>query len=245
MMDKTIENIAQSMGAESNDMNQTYEHKTIALPDIILHIQKATKIVVLTGAGVSVSSGIPTYRGNDGTWKLGSKNYTPQEIATWSMYCSDTKECWDYFTERYNMICSAKPNVSHHSICELEKYCESKKKSFQLVSQNIDNLHLRGGCSKNICEIHGNMKYVRCTNEHCVGTTKMTRDMIVYKKDIQAFVQRMEATPSVRYLEYTKKYGDPLPDIVSWLKDNETIGDVPLCPKCCVSLSIFCVRKHC
>merc|ERR1711865_255957 len=102
-----------------------------------------------------------------------------------------------------------------------------------LVSQNIDNLHLRAGCSKNICEIHGNMKYVRCTNEHCVGTTKMTRDMIVYKKDIQAFVQRMEATPSVRYLEYTKKYGDPLPDIISWLKDNETIGDVPLCPKCC------------
>merc|ERR1712166_780466 len=95
-----------------------------------------------------------------------------------------------------------------------------------LVSQNIDNLHLRGGCSKNICEIHGNMKYVRCTNEDCVGTTKMTRDMIVYKKDIQAFVQRMEVTPSVRYLEYTKKYGDPLPDIVSWLKDNETIGDV-------------------
>ena len=85
----------------------------------------ARNIAVLTGAGVSVSSGIPTYRGADGTWTLGSKNYTPQEIATYRMYSQETAECWKYFTERWNMCLTAQPNASHRALVDIERWVKA------------------------------------------------------------------------------------------------------------------------
>jgi len=183
MTTQLISNIAANLHAEQRNLKQhgeqpefsleglsfqetIYEHEPIKIPQAVKEIQKAKQIVVLTGAGVSVSSGIPTYRGNDGIWKMGSSNYKPQEIATWKMYSNKTKECWDYFAERYSMCRGAKPNISHQSIVQLESYCKRTNKSFTLVSQNIDGLHKRAGSMKTL-EIHGNLKYIRCSNKEC------------------------------------------------------------------------------
>jgi len=172
MNNAMIDNIAASLGKEPaltgavTTLTTFYEHSATSVPQVVEFIAAATNIVILTGAGVSVSSGIPTYRGSDGTWTMGSKNYTPQEIATWDMYSKETMQCWNYFTDRSNMCAKAEPNLSHTALVELENYCKTKDKHMTLVSQNIDNLHFRAG-STHLLEIHGNMKYVRCSNPEC------------------------------------------------------------------------------
>ena len=173
MTNAMVDNIAASLGnAPDSQLNQlfgggggggggfqTYAHVPVSIPQVVDYISKATKIVVLTGAGVSVSSGIPTYRGSDGTWTMGSEHYKPQEIATWLMYSTKMKECWEYFTERYDMCRKAEPNVSHSTLVELEHYCVAQNKEFTLVSQNIDNLHRRAGST--------NPLESKCNGEQC------------------------------------------------------------------------------
>jgi NAD-dependent deacetylase len=90
---------------------------------------------------------------------MGSEHYKPQEIATWLMYSTKMKECWEYFTERYDMCRKAEPNVSHSTLVELEHYCVAQNKEFTLVSQNIDNLHRRAGST--------NPLESKCNGEQC------------------------------------------------------------------------------
>ena len=175
---------AAALGISTSDLGTSvlaplYEHKEIDFGSMLAHVRAAKKVVFLTGAGISVSSGIPTYRGADGTWTMGSENYTPQEIATYSMYSSKTSKCWSYFTDRWKMCREARPNDGHKALVELENLWASMKvegkgsgpedsstRSFTIISQNVDNLHHLAG-STNLLEIHGNMKYVRCLNDRC------------------------------------------------------------------------------
>lgn len=175
---------AAALGVSARDLSASglathYEHEEIDFGSMLAHVRAAKKIVFLTGAGISVSSGIPTYRGAEGTWTMGSENYTPQEIATHSMYSSKTSKCWSYFTDRWKMCLEARPNAGHNALVELENLWASTKvrgegdgpedsstRSFTLISQNIDNLHHRAG-STNLLEIHGNMKDIRCLNPDC------------------------------------------------------------------------------
>ena len=168
-----------STGASS--LTTCYEHTEIDFDGVLSRVRQSNNIVFLTGAGVSVSSGIPTYRGADGTWTLGSENYTPQEIATNAMYTRRTSECWSYFTDRWKMCKDARPNDSHAALAELEQWWGSSHrdaaaKSFTLISQNIDNLHRRAG-SSNLLEIHGNMNFVRCLNTDCPCNCRTLRTM--------------------------------------------------------------------
>ena len=108
----------------------------------------------ITGAGVSASSGIPTFRGNDGFWTVGSKNYTPQEMATRVMYENNPAEFLLWYFKRFASYRNVKPNAVHYWLANK-----------QLITQNIDGLDGRAG-NKNYISIHGRLdKVVLYQNE--------------------------------------------------------------------------------
>jgi len=114
-------------------------------------------VMVLTGAGISAESGIPTFRGKEGYWVIRSRNYHPQEMATYGMFSQKPEEVWKWYLYRKKICNRAEPNQGHIAIRDLE---ESLKDRFLLITQNVDGLHKRAG-NKNIYEIHGNIDYMR------------------------------------------------------------------------------------
>jgi len=125
--------------------------------------QGERKLTVLTGAGLSADSGIPTFRDIDGFWTVGSKNYMPEEMGTLRMFRQKPLEVWKWFLYR-NTICSkALPNKGHFAITELEKLFGDR---FRLITQNVDGLHHKAGTSeKRTYLIHGTLEKVRCGEE--------------------------------------------------------------------------------
>ena len=123
----------------------------------------AKRITILTGAGISAESGIPTFRGPEGYWTIGSKEYHPQEMATYSMFMQKPDEVWKWYLYRIGVCQKAKPNTGHYAIVAMEKLFKDR---FTLITQNVDNLHIRAGNNvKNTFQIHGNIFFVRCANE--------------------------------------------------------------------------------
>ena len=104
----------------------------------------------ITGAGVSASSGIPTFRGNDGFWTVGSINYTPQEMATRSMYENNPADFLLWYFKRFASYRNVKPNLVHYWLAD-------KK----LITQNIDGLDGKAG-NKDYISIHGRLDKVVC-----------------------------------------------------------------------------------
>jgi len=122
------------------------------------------RITVLTGAGISAESGIPTFRGPEGYWTVGSRVYMPQEMATLNMFQQQPLSVWQWYLYRLGVCLHAEPNAGHIALAELEHYLGER---FMLITQNIDNLHIRAGNSlKRTYQIHGNVNYTRCSN-HC------------------------------------------------------------------------------
>jgi len=115
-------------------------------------LQKAKKIVFVTGAGISQESGIPTFRGNDGLWRT----YDPMQLATIDAFYQNPKLVWEWYEERRKNILTAKPNAGHVAISELAKY-----KEVWVLTQNIDGLHQRAG-SQNVLELHGSIITIKC-----------------------------------------------------------------------------------
>ncbi|RMG30584.1 MAG: hypothetical protein D6732_16075 [Methanobacteriota archaeon] len=128
-------------------------------------IRNSNAITVLTGAGISAESGIPTFRGKNGFWVSGSKNYTPQDFARFSYFRSHPIEVLKWYRERQIQISHAQPNQAHYALAELERQMSENKKSFLIITQNIDNLHRKAG-SKKIAEIHGNIFEFRCSSTY-------------------------------------------------------------------------------
>ena len=121
------------------------------------------RILVLTGAGISAESGIPTFRGHDGYWVVGSKNYMPEEMATRAMFQRHPQHVWSWYLYRFGVCRHARPNQAHHALVELEQAFGDR---FSLVTQNIDGLHRRAGSSdqRTYC-IHGDAARIRCSQE--------------------------------------------------------------------------------
>ncbi len=126
-----------------------------------LNRSRRNNITFLTGAGVSSASGIPTYRGSDGIWIKGTKFYKPESFGTFKHFKNNPDEVWQYTFFRKKMFAEALPNESHYDLVAIENIL---KERFQLITQNIDNLHQRAG-SENIYEIHGNLREMRCSGE--------------------------------------------------------------------------------
>ena len=121
------------------------------------------RIVVLTGAGISADSGIPTFRGEEGYWQVGSRNYRPQEMATFHAFCEMPDEVWAWYLYRRSVCRAAKPNAAHEALVRLERHLGER---FQLITQNVDGLHLRAGQSpERTWQIHGDIEFMRCAKE--------------------------------------------------------------------------------
>ena len=123
-------------------------------------------ITVLSGAGISAESGIPTFRGPEGYWTVGSTVYQPQEMATFAMFSRVPDEVWKWYLYRMGICRGADPNPGHYALVEMEKHLGDR---FTLITQNVDGLHLRAGNSlERTLQIHGNVNYMRCSLE-CTG----------------------------------------------------------------------------
>jgi NAD-dependent deacetylase len=124
-------------------------------------------VLALTGAGISAESGIPTFRGAEGYWVVGSRNYMPQEMATHAMFERSPEEVWRWYLYRFGVCKHAQPNAGHLALVDLDAALGER---FTLVTQNIDGLHLRAGASpeRTYC-IHGDAGFVRCADGCLVG----------------------------------------------------------------------------
>lgn len=117
-------------------------------------------LVVLTGAGISAESGIPTFRGKDGFWVVGSQVYQPQEMATYAMFTKDREAVWSWYLYRRSLCRQATPNAGHQAVVQMEHLLTDR---FRLITQNVDGLHIRAGSSLDrTYQIHGNIDYARC-----------------------------------------------------------------------------------
>jgi len=111
-------------------------------------------VAILTGAGISAESGVPTFRGAGGLWK----NYKPEELATPEAFAKDPRLVWEWYNWRRELIAKALPNPGHRALVELEK----RKPRFTLITQNVDGLHDRAGSGK-ILRLHGDIWRMKCT----------------------------------------------------------------------------------
>ncbi len=126
-------------------------------------IARSGPILVLTGAGISAESGIPTFRGTEGIWTVGSRHYRPQELATLAAFQAMPTEIWGWYLYRLGLCMKAAPNAAHRALVSLE---EALGNRFLLITQNVDGLHLRAGQSSHrTYEIHGNIGFMRCSHE--------------------------------------------------------------------------------
>jgi NAD-dependent deacetylase len=114
------------------------------------------RVLVITGAGVSAESGIPTFRGKDGYWR----NLDPIKLATPQAFARDPELVWQWYRERRHSIRNAQPNAAHEAIANLAQGVDE----FLLVTQNVDDLHERAGLAKaEMVQIHGNIFVTRCS----------------------------------------------------------------------------------
>src|SRR6059036_1361908 len=123
----------------------------------------ALAVAVLTGAGISGDSGVPTFRGADGLWRT----YRAEDLATPEAFARDPHLVWEWYNWRRELIATKSPNPAHHALVELERRVER----FWLITQNVDGLHPAAG-SRKLSEIHCNIWKVRCTQCGHVGTNR-------------------------------------------------------------------------
>lgn len=124
-------------------------------------ISKARRLVVLTGAGMSKESGIPTFReAQDGLWA----QYDPMEMASEAGFRRNPKLVWEWYEYRFGMVKSARPNPGHLAIAQLEGLIPS----VTVVTQNIDGLHSAAG-STTVLELHGSIERYKCMSGRHAG----------------------------------------------------------------------------
>lgn len=117
-------------------------------------LQQAQAVAVLTGAGISAESGLPTFRGPDGLWR----NHRPEQLATPEAFARDPQLVWEWYAWRRSVHATCVPNPGHRALAALER----RKESFLLITQNVDSLHERAG-SRAVVHLHGSLWRVRCT----------------------------------------------------------------------------------
>jgi NAD-dependent deacetylase len=129
-------------------------------------IASAAGVAVLTGAGISAESGVPTFRGDGGLWN----NYRAEDLATPEAFARDPKLVWEWYNWRRELIARALPNPAHDALVKLE----IRKRIFTLITQNVDGLHERAG-TENIINLHGSIWEVSCW-QGCAKSPKKWRD---------------------------------------------------------------------
>lgn len=116
-------------------------------------VASARRITVLTGAGVSTASGVPTFRGAEGLWK----SFRPEELATPEAFDRDPKTVWEWYEWRRQLVAACRPNRAHEVLAAWSR----RYPGFTLVTQNVDGLHERAG-TQNIVRFHGSLWELGC-----------------------------------------------------------------------------------
>ena len=129
-------------------------------PALIAALCRARSVVVLTGAGVSAESGVPTFRAaQTGLWE----NFKPEELATPEAYRRNSKLVWEWYEWRREKVRTVQPNAGHKALAAMAR----RFAEFTLITQNVDGLHQRAG-SAGVIELHGNITRTKCFAENIV-----------------------------------------------------------------------------
>ena len=120
-------------------------------------------VVVLTGAGISLASGIPTFRGSDpgAVW---ARDIT--ELATLRYFVTDPVGAWSWYRKRFLKVLAARPNPAHRALAALERWQVARRGDFLVVTQNIDTLHEQA-MSRRLVKVHGSADRCRCADPSC------------------------------------------------------------------------------
>src|SRR6516165_11127973 len=141
----------------------------------MLRLGPTGRLFVLTGAGVSAESGLPTFRGAGGIWR----GYPAQQVATPEAFAADPLLVWQFYSMRRRKHLEVKPNPAHFALAELERELGDR---FFLCTQNVDSLHEQAG-SQNVLHMHGRLMMTRCTRELC--TTSPFEDSAAYESEAE------------------------------------------------------------
>ncbi len=117
-------------------------------------LDEGKRVVVLTGAGVSAESGVPTFRGEDGLWK----SHRVEALARPDTFASHPELVWEFYNWRRELVGKCDPNPAHVALAEIERQIPN----FLLITQNVDGLHGKAGSQK-LIEMHGSLWHVKCT----------------------------------------------------------------------------------
>ena len=130
--------------------------------DLIEELRQANHVAVLTGAGTSAESGVPTFReAQTGLWA----RYNPEELATPHAFQRNPKLVWEWYEWRRGLVTNAEPNPGHLALVEMAQYVPQ----LTLITQNVDGLHQRAG-SDNVIELHGNIMRTKCFDDGRIVT---------------------------------------------------------------------------
>jgi NAD-dependent deacetylase len=121
--------------------------------ELLSYLSKAKVVSVLTGAGISAESGVPTFRDPGGIWE----KFRPEQLASFDAFMSDPDLVWSWYQHRREIMRKVTPNPGHFALAEMERLFDE----FNLITQNIDNLHVRAGSSR-VTELHGNIERNYC-----------------------------------------------------------------------------------
>ncbi len=156
------------------------------------HITKETVITVLSGAGISEESGIPTFRGADGLWN----SEQLAKLATPRGFAEDPERGWRFYNERRQNMAKAQPNAAHQCLADFEE----QDYDIVVITQNIDRLHQRAGSTK-VVELHGSVWDLKCSNPSCTSKPFENTDLPI--KEIPPVCERCGAwlRPDVVFFE--------------------------------------------
>jgi NAD-dependent deacetylase len=119
---------------------------------IAKRLREANRVSILTGAGVSAASGVPTFRGPDGLWR----QYRPEELATPEAFARDPRLVWEWYDWRRGLIAQCRPNLAHDVIARW-----SRRPGTTVITQNVDDLHLAAGL-RGLIRLHGSIFELSC-----------------------------------------------------------------------------------
>jgi len=125
------------------------------LSELAERIRSSSRITVLTGAGVSAASGVPTFRGREGLWN----NFSAEQLATAEAFRRDPKLVWEWYSWRRELISRCQPNAAHLVLAAWSR----RFTGFTLITQNVDGLHERAG-TQYVIRFHGSIWEVSCWN---------------------------------------------------------------------------------
>lgn len=172
-------------------------------------------MVVLTGAGVSAESGVPTFRGAGGFWR----EYQAQDLATPQAFRRDPSLVWEFYHYRREVMLEKHPNAAHEAIAAAEKRLQEHGKKLVVITQNIDELHRRAGSEK-LLELHGSLFRTLCTNCNDVTSNYSSPICEALRNKGKPDPQTPSAKISVNDLPRCQKCNGLLRPAVIWFGEN-------------------------